>query len=79
MSVHQPVLAQRYAQRIIGLRQGRIVFDGSSSVLDTSALHTIYGREVKPGAKTTTNQDGQHLNLNHRQRISSRTEREVNL
>jgi phosphonate transport system ATP-binding protein len=79
MSVHQPVLAQRYAQRIIGLRQGCVVFDGRSSDLNNSVLHTIYGREVKHGSETTINQNNRHFNLNHRQQFSSRTEQEVNL
>ena len=47
MSLHQPALAQRYAERIIGLREGVIVFDGRSSELNPSTLQKIYGRELK--------------------------------
>ena len=62
MSVHQPALAQRYAERIIGLRQGRVVFDGASADLSQSVLHTIYGREVNLGGATTVDQqDGESI------------------
>lgn len=50
MSLHQPELAQRYAERIIGLRQGRIVFDGSAGALSEVNLAAIYGRQLKLGA-----------------------------
>lgn len=46
MSVHQPALAQRYAERIIGLHEGRIVYDGMASKLDGRALQAVYGRRV---------------------------------
>ena len=46
MSVHQPALAQRYAERIIGLNQGRIAYDGSARALNGQALQAIYGRKV---------------------------------
>ncbi len=46
MSVHQPVLAQRYAERIVGLHQGRIVYDGQAGALNDKALRAIYGRTV---------------------------------
>ncbi|OZA84494.1 MAG: phosphonate ABC transporter ATP-binding protein, partial [Azorhizobium sp. 39-67-5] len=32
-------------QRIIGLKAGRIVFDGPPDALDTAALTAIYGEE----------------------------------
>lgn len=46
MSVHQPALAQRYADRIVGLYDGRIASDGAASALNDQALHAIYGRQV---------------------------------
>lgn len=42
VSLHQVELARRFADRIIGLAKGRIVFDGPSTRLDTSALDQIY-------------------------------------
>lgn len=78
MSVHQPDLAQRYAERIIGLRQGRVVFDGSRDSLNNSVLRTIYGREVHLGSSVVADQNGQKPNPN-RQPTLEQTEREVNL
>jgi phosphonate transport system ATP-binding protein len=42
VSLHQVDLARRFADRIIGLAQGRIVFEGRPDELGTSALETIY-------------------------------------
>jgi phosphonate transport system ATP-binding protein len=42
-SLHQVELAQRFADRIIGLRAGRIVFDGPPERLDADALVAIFG------------------------------------
>jgi phosphonate transport system ATP-binding protein len=42
MSLHQPHLAKRFAKRIIGLRNGRIVFDGPSGSLSDSCIEEIY-------------------------------------
>ena len=42
MSLHQPQLAKKFAQRIIGLRNGRVIFDGKSDELNNSKLEEIY-------------------------------------
>jgi phosphonate transport system ATP-binding protein len=42
MSLHQPELARRFATRIIGLRQGRVVFDGNPARLTPAELEEIY-------------------------------------
>jgi len=42
-SLHQVELAQRFADRIIGIRAGRIVFDGPPERLDAAALVAIFG------------------------------------
>ena len=42
-SLHQVDLAQRFADRIIALRGGRIVFDGPPETLDADALAAIFG------------------------------------
>lgn len=44
MTLHQPEHARRFADRVIGLRGGRIVFDGPSQALDEAAQEGIYGR-----------------------------------
>ncbi|MEX2515534.1 MAG: phosphonate ABC transporter ATP-binding protein [Gammaproteobacteria bacterium] len=43
VSLHQLELARRFAQRIIGLADGRVVFDGPPADLDQSTLDQIYG------------------------------------
>jgi phosphonate transport system ATP-binding protein len=43
VNIHDVPLARAFARRIIGLRDGRIVFDGPSSALDERALVDIYG------------------------------------
>lgn len=42
VSLHQVELAQTFADRVIGLAQGRVVFDGTASELNESALELIY-------------------------------------
>jgi phosphonate transport system ATP-binding protein len=49
VSLHQVELARRFADRVIGIAGGRIVFDGTADRLDTQALQAIYG----PGAEVT--------------------------
>ena len=46
MSLHQPARAMRHARRIVGLRDGRVVWDGDAGGLDDVAVRTIYGREI---------------------------------
>ncbi|WP_306119883.1 MULTISPECIES: phosphonate ABC transporter ATP-binding protein [unclassified Roseitalea] len=45
VNIHDVPLAQQFMQRIVGLRDGRIVFDDRPDVLGESALTTIYGAE----------------------------------
>ena len=42
VSLHQVDLAQAYADRVIGLAQGRVVFDGAPSGLAPDVLQAIY-------------------------------------
>ena len=46
-SSHQPDLARRFAQRIIGIRGGRIVFDVPTPELNEAATADLY-RETEP-------------------------------
>ncbi len=43
INVHTIEHARRWADRVIGLKKGRIVHDGPASALDQAALDTIYG------------------------------------
>lgn len=45
INIHDVALAQQFADRIVGLRAGKIVFDGSPQALDAETLTTIYGEE----------------------------------
>lgn len=45
INIHDVVLAQNFADRIIGLRAGKVVFDGPPSALSHEALTRIYGAE----------------------------------
>ncbi|MHB0975350.1 MAG: phosphonate ABC transporter ATP-binding protein [Thiobacillus sp.] len=45
VNLHQVDLAKRFADRIIGMNSGKIVFDGSPEQLTQPALRTIYQRE----------------------------------
>jgi phosphonate transport system ATP-binding protein len=42
VSLHQVDLARRFADRIIGLSGGRVVFDGPADALDRGAMQRIY-------------------------------------
>jgi phosphonate transport system ATP-binding protein len=44
MTLHQPEHARRYADRVIGLRAGQVVFDGAPQRLTDAALAQIYAR-----------------------------------
>jgi phosphonate transport system ATP-binding protein len=45
VNIHDVVLAQAFADRIVGLKEGRVVFDGEAQALDTNVLTEIYGEE----------------------------------
>ena len=45
VNIHDVGLAQSFADRIIGLRGGEIVFDGTTADLDADVLTEIYGEE----------------------------------
>lgn len=45
INIHDVLLAQQFADRIIGLQAGRVVFDGPPSQLTDDVLTRIYGAE----------------------------------
>lgn len=45
INIHDVPLAQAFSDRIIGLRLGKVVFDGPPSELDDKVLTEIYGEE----------------------------------
>ncbi len=59
INIHDVALAQLFAKRIIGLRQGEIVYDGPPDGLSAEVLTDIYGVEDWSGTtgKATTTED----------------------
>jgi phosphonate transport system ATP-binding protein len=55
VNIHDVALAQMFVQRIVGLRAGRVVFDGPPESLDPDALTAIYGEE--DWSKTMTREE----------------------
>jgi phosphonate transport system ATP-binding protein len=49
VSLHQVALAKRYADRIIGLNAGKIVFDGAPKALEHDVLNHIYRNQKAIG------------------------------
>lgn len=47
MNLHHVDLAITYADRIIGIQNGQIVFDGKSESVDLKVLKQIYGKELE--------------------------------
>ena len=44
LNIHHVELALEYCDRVIGIRQGRVVYDGSSDKITQETLDEIYGR-----------------------------------
>ncbi|HUD59201.1 MAG TPA: phosphonate ABC transporter ATP-binding protein [Acetobacteraceae bacterium] len=40
--LHQPVLARRYADRIVGMRQGRVMFDDAPTAVTDDRMQALY-------------------------------------
>ena len=47
INIHSVPLAKQYASRIIGMRAGKIVFDGGAEDLTEEQLQMIYQGEAK--------------------------------
>ena len=48
INIHQVELAKSFCERIIGIAQGHVVFDGPPSALDEDALNRIYRFDKMP-------------------------------
>jgi len=51
LNIHHVELALEYADRIIGIRAGRIVYDGPSANVDQTVLDAIYGDDSPAEAR----------------------------
>lgn len=47
MNIHHVEIALQYADRIIGIRAGEVVYDGKASSVDEKVLSHIYGNKVE--------------------------------
>jgi phosphonate transport system ATP-binding protein len=45
INIHDVALAQMFSERVVGLKQGEIVYDGSPEGLTPDVLTEIYGKE----------------------------------
>ena len=45
INIHDVMLAQMFAERVVGLQLGKIVYDGSPTGLTAEVLTKIYGEE----------------------------------
>jgi phosphonate transport system ATP-binding protein len=57
VNIHDVALAQMFVQRIVGLRKGRIVFDGPPDALTAAVLTDIYGEEDWSATIRTVDED----------------------
>jgi len=55
MNLHQPALAQRYAERVIGLRHGKIIYDNEASLLNPIALRSIFDSGINTSQVFSSN------------------------
>ncbi len=51
INIHHVDLALQYADRIIGIREGRIIYDGPVGDVNRELLRTIYGRDLNDDEK----------------------------
>jgi phosphonate transport system ATP-binding protein len=59
VNLHFLDLATKYADRIVGLRAGELVFDGSGAEADATVFESIYGRSLT--ADDTMEKEAAHL------------------
>jgi phosphonate transport system ATP-binding protein len=45
INIHNVELARRFADRVVGMTGGRVVFDGAPGALSDARLREIYGGE----------------------------------
>jgi len=59
INIHDVMLAQMFAERIVGLRLGEIVYDGPASGLSAEVLTQIYGEEDWSATIRKPDEDGE--------------------
>jgi phosphonate transport system ATP-binding protein len=61
INMHDVLLAQMFAQRIVGLRQGQVVYDGPPQGLTSTTLTEIYGEEDWEATMRRDPEDDAHV------------------
>ncbi|MGE8940752.1 phosphonate ABC transporter ATP-binding protein [Leptospira interrogans] len=62
VNIHDVGLAQLFLKRIVGLKAGKVVYDGPSEGLDSDVLTRIYGEEDwNAGVKAAASDDGDDI------------------
>jgi phosphonate transport system ATP-binding protein len=51
-SLHDIDLVERYATRLVALREGRLVWEGTPAEFDRRTFKSIYGEEAEPASNT---------------------------
>ncbi|WPZ32713.1 phosphonate ABC transporter ATP-binding protein [Thalassobaculum sp. OXR-137] len=59
INIHDVALAQQFVRRIIGLQNGRVVFDGAPDELTPEVLTQIYGEEDWSATIRKADEDGE--------------------
>jgi phosphonate transport system ATP-binding protein len=59
INIHDVLLAQMFARRVVGLRQGEIVYDGDPEGLSAEVLTEIYGEEDWSATIRKVDEEGQ--------------------
>ncbi len=65
VNLHHVEVARRYASRIIGMRQGRVIFDGPASALTTDMTRDLYGEDVEHAPQEPVLASGEPVGLAH--------------
>lgn len=69
-NLHTLDTARRYCDRIIGMRDGRVVFDGTAEQLTTGAARDIYGADAS-FSEAATSTEIETLDRSYAERMSS--------
>ncbi|MDN5507629.1 MAG: ATP-binding cassette domain-containing protein, partial [Comamonas sp.] len=60
-NLHQVDYAREFGDRIVGLSQGSMVFDGAPAMLDEAALNAIYSGEPQPAGHAAEQGSALHV------------------
>jgi phosphonate transport system ATP-binding protein len=77
VNLHDVHLARFFADRVVGLREGLIVFDGSPDALDDEQLTAIYGEEDWNATRKDQDEgelDGQARDAGRREVLEARAD-----